>query len=118
MIAGPDSRVNRLPGPPVTAHAPDQLTPRAREIVDAARTLLEQEGSKALSMRRIAESLGIRAPSIYKHLPDKDALEAAIISAGRLVRPNRCPPSCGTEPTLLRSIRLASGSCLSVRRPN
>jgi AcrR family transcriptional regulator len=82
MIAGPDSRVNRLPGPPVTAHAPDQLTPRAREIVDAARTLLEQEGSKALSMRRIAESLGIRAPSIYKHLPDKDALEAAIISAG------------------------------------
>jgi AcrR family transcriptional regulator len=62
--------------------APDQLTPRAREIVNAARELLEDEGIEALSMRRIAQRLGIRAPSIYKHLPDKDALEAAIISAG------------------------------------
>jgi AcrR family transcriptional regulator len=61
---------------------PDQLTPRAREIVNAARQLLEEEGIEALSMRRIAERLGIRAPSIYKHLPDKDALEAAIISTG------------------------------------
>jgi AcrR family transcriptional regulator len=33
-------------------------------------------------MRRIAERLGIRAPSLYKHVPDKQALEAAIISAG------------------------------------
>ena len=33
-------------------------------------------------MRHIAERLGIRAPSLYKHVPDKQALEAAIISAG------------------------------------
>jgi AcrR family transcriptional regulator len=33
-------------------------------------------------MRRLAERLGIRAPSIYKHLPGKQALEAALISAG------------------------------------
>jgi AcrR family transcriptional regulator len=33
-------------------------------------------------MRRVAERVGIRAPSIYKHLPDKQALEAALISAG------------------------------------
>jgi AcrR family transcriptional regulator len=62
--------------------AMDQLTPRAREIVSAARELLEEEGIEALSMRRIGQRLGIRAPSIYKHLPDKDALEAAIISTG------------------------------------
>ena len=31
-------------------------------------------------MRRLAERLGIRAPSIYKHLPDKEALEDAVIS--------------------------------------
>ena len=31
-------------------------------------------------MRRVAERVGIRAPSIYKHLPDKQALEAALIS--------------------------------------
>jgi len=33
-------------------------------------------------MRRVAEALGIRAPSLYKHLPDKAALEAAIIADG------------------------------------
>jgi AcrR family transcriptional regulator len=59
-----------------------ELSPRAREIVDAALTLLAEEGPDGLSMRRLADRLGIRAPSIYKHLPDKQALEAAIISAG------------------------------------
>ena len=59
-----------------------ELSPRAREIVGAARELLEEEGREALSMRRLAERLGIRAPSIYKHLPGKDALEAAVISEG------------------------------------
>lgn len=33
-------------------------------------------------MRRVADRLGIRAPSLYKHLPNKAALEAAIIAAG------------------------------------
>jgi AcrR family transcriptional regulator len=66
----------------MASSAPDRLTPRAREIVNTARELLEQDGVEGLSMRRIAQSLGIRAPSIYKHLPDKDTLEAAIISAG------------------------------------
>jgi AcrR family transcriptional regulator len=61
--------------------APD-ISPRAREIVAAARDLLEEEGAGALSMRRLAERLGIRAPSIYKHLPGKPALEAAVISDG------------------------------------
>ena len=59
-----------------------ELSPRAREIVAAAGALLEEEGREALSMRRVAERVGIRAPSIYKHLPDKEALEAALIGAG------------------------------------
>ena len=60
---------------------PAPLTPRAREIAAAAREILEDEGPDALTMRRIAERLGIRAPSLYKHFPDKASLEAAIISA-------------------------------------
>ena len=48
----------------------------------AARRLLEEEGAEALTMRRLAEQLGIKAPSLYKHLPDKTALEAAIIATG------------------------------------
>lgn len=48
----------------------------------AGRQLLEEEGLEALTMRRLAERVGIRAPSLYKHLPDKAALEAAIIATG------------------------------------
>lgn len=66
----------------MASNAPPGLSPRAREIVDVALELLEAEGPAGLSMRRVAERLGIRAPSIYKHLPDKQALEAAIISVG------------------------------------
>jgi AcrR family transcriptional regulator len=66
----------------MASSAPDRLSPRARQIVAAARGLLEDEGPGGLTMRRIAERLGIRAPSLYKHFPDKEALEAAIISGG------------------------------------
>jgi AcrR family transcriptional regulator len=51
-------------------------------VVAAGRQLLEEEGPEALTMRRLAERVGIRAPSLYKHLPDKAALEAAIIATG------------------------------------
>jgi AcrR family transcriptional regulator len=64
------------PGPGVRRSA------RAREVVTEGRRLLEEEGVEALTMRRLAERLGIQAPSLYKHLPDKTALEAAIIATG------------------------------------
>jgi AcrR family transcriptional regulator len=59
-----------------------ELTPRARQIVAAARELLEDVGPDALSMRMLAKHVGIRAPSIYKHFVSKQALEAALISTG------------------------------------
>jgi AcrR family transcriptional regulator len=54
-------------------------SPRATQIVAAARALLETEGAGALTMRRIGEELGIRAPSLYKHFGDKAAVEVALI---------------------------------------
>ena len=57
-------------------------TPRRSQIITAARLLLEQEGPAALTMRRVADELGIRAPSLYKHLPNKTALENEIIADG------------------------------------
>ena len=59
-----------------------QLTPRAQEILATARELLENEGLEALSMRNLAERVGIRAASIYKHFGSKEALEAGLISRG------------------------------------
>jgi AcrR family transcriptional regulator len=66
----------------MAARVLDGLTPRAREIVQIARQLLEREGPAALSMRRLGDQIGIRASSIYEHLRDKEALEAALISWG------------------------------------
>lgn len=57
-----------------------RLTPRAREIVDAARVLVEESGLAALTMRALAEHLGIKAPSLYKHFPDKAAVEVELIA--------------------------------------
>lgn len=67
---------------------PDTLQPagtrteRQAQIAVVARTLLEAEGPQALTMRRIASELGIKAPSLYKHVPDKTALEALVVAAG------------------------------------
>jgi AcrR family transcriptional regulator len=58
----------------------DRLTPRAREIATAARTLLEESGPTALTLRTLADRLGIKAPSLYKHFPDKHAVEVELIA--------------------------------------
>jgi AcrR family transcriptional regulator len=55
---------------------------RLQEVVAAARRILEAEGPEALTMRRVAGEVGVRAPSLYKHLPHKSALEAAVIADG------------------------------------
>jgi AcrR family transcriptional regulator len=59
----------------------DHLTPRARQIAAAAQALIDAEGVDSLSMRALADRVGIRAPSIYKHFESKEALEAAVMSA-------------------------------------
>jgi AcrR family transcriptional regulator len=58
--------------------------PRVREIISAARQVLEAEGAAELTMRRLGDVVGIRAPSIYKHLPGKHAVEVALIESGLL----------------------------------
>ena len=55
---------------------------RREQIVDAARRILEEQGEDALTVRRLAEALGIRAPSLYKHFPDKAAVEVALMQIG------------------------------------
>ncbi|MGE3621623.1 MAG: TetR/AcrR family transcriptional regulator [Acidimicrobiia bacterium] len=52
---------------------------RAAQVLARAMALLESEGPEALTMRRLADELGMRAPSLYKHFRDKAALEAALV---------------------------------------
>jgi AcrR family transcriptional regulator len=54
----------------------DAIVARALAIVDA-------EGLDALSMRRLAADLGVEAPSLYHHLPDKKALLDGVIALAR-----------------------------------
>jgi AcrR family transcriptional regulator len=51
-------------------------------IFAAARQLFDQGGVEAVSMRRIAEKVGITPMAIYKHYPDKDALLNALMLDG------------------------------------
>ena len=51
---------------------------RLEEIVDVAQRLLEDEGPDALSMRRLAGELGVKAPSLYKHVDGKERIEAEL----------------------------------------
>lgn len=46
-----------------------------------ARRILDAEGWDAVTMRRLADEMGIRAPSLYKHLKDKDELRTDLVAA-------------------------------------
>ena len=59
-----------------------ETRPRAAAIVAAARTILDADGPEALTMRRLGDAVGIRAPSLYRHFPDKAAVEAVLLEAG------------------------------------
>lgn len=59
---------------------PPPLSARAREITRCARRLVEAHGWDAVTMRVLATELGIKAPSLYKHFRNRDALRAALIT--------------------------------------
>ena len=65
-----------------TRPVPADRSPRVKELIAAARLLLEAEGEESLTMRRLAEAVGIRAPSIYKHFDGKAGVEVGLVEDG------------------------------------
>jgi AcrR family transcriptional regulator len=51
---------------------------RRAEILAAARRLLDEEGVEAITMRRLGALVGIRGPSLYKHLSSRDQIHTAL----------------------------------------
>ncbi|MBO9664068.1 TetR/AcrR family transcriptional regulator [Dokdonella sp.] len=60
------------------------MTPSATadRILRAARALFEQDGPAAVSMRRVADAVGITPMAIYRHFPNREALLKRISDDG------------------------------------
>lgn len=56
------------------------------DLVRACADLIAEQGASALSLRKVAERVGIKAPSIYVHFASKEALlaQASQLAAGAL----------------------------------
>lgn len=84
---------------------------RADEVVAAARLVLERDGAGGLTMRSVADELGIRAPSLYKHVAGKGTIvvmliEAALREMGESLHAAlRRPGRDGAVAALLRAYR-------------
>ena len=66
----------------MTARKKAPVTPLTRErIVTTALAIVDTEGEKALSMRRLGTELGVDPMAVYYHVPNKDALLDAIVEA-------------------------------------
>ncbi|WP_327632931.1 TetR/AcrR family transcriptional regulator C-terminal domain-containing protein [Kribbella sp. NBC_00482] len=59
-------------------------------IVDEAVALLDAEGLDGVTLRKLAARLGVQAPTLYWHLPNKAALVTAIAEA---IVPDPTPPA-------------------------
>ena len=46
----------------------------AEKILRAAHKLFDREGDEALTMRRVADAVGITPMAIYRHFPNREAL--------------------------------------------
>lgn len=55
---------------------------RRSQLIAAAHHLLETEGAEAITIRRLGAAVGIRGPSVYKHVPDKATIEDALTLVG------------------------------------
>jgi len=49
------------------------------EIVRAARVLLERGGPESVTMQSVAQAVGVRAPSLYKHVRNRSDLVRLVI---------------------------------------
>ncbi|QLY27778.1 TetR/AcrR family transcriptional regulator [Nocardia huaxiensis] len=75
-------------------------------IVTTAISLADESGLDALSMRRIADRMSVGAMSLYRHIPNKDALLAAMTD--EVSRRNPYPPTDGRNWTWRDRVRIAA----------
>jgi AcrR family transcriptional regulator len=57
-------------------------SPTTQKIATAARRLLDKEGADAVTMRQVADAVGITAMAVYRHYADRAALLNALANEG------------------------------------
>ncbi len=87
-------------------------TPLTRErVLQAAITLADEGGLEALSMRKLAQELGVEAMSLYNHVANKDDIVNGIIE---LVASEIEPPADGVDwKTAIRQSSISAHEALS-----
>jgi AcrR family transcriptional regulator len=78
---------------------------RQQEILDAALTLADEGGLDAVSMRAVAERVGVTAMALYPHFHSKDALLDGLV--GRMLTELPPPDPAAPWPDRLRSLAQA-----------
>lgn len=63
-----------------SSQPPNTRAPLSRDrVLDAALVIADQDGLAAVSMRRVAQALGVEAMSLYNHVANKQDLLAGLI---------------------------------------
>jgi len=76
----------------------DSIFAAALEIIDA-------EGADALSMRRLATALGVKAMSLYHHVPNKQALLDGVVELSLRAQAPSSPPSPRWQDAVTEAVR-------------
>jgi AcrR family transcriptional regulator len=89
---------------------PAPLRTSRKAIVAAASRLLQQRGLEAVTMAAVAEVVGVRGPSLYKHIPNRALLiravaEAVVVDLGRAIE-----RAASSSPDPLDGLRAAAAA--------
>ena len=83
-------------------------------VLDAALSVADREGIDAMSMRRLAQELGVEAMTIYYHVPNKEQIVEGIVA--RVMGEIELPKPDGAWKPALRRMALSARDTL-VRHP-
>jgi AcrR family transcriptional regulator len=83
------------------------LSSLRKKIADAAQELYLREGLEGVSMRRVAEMVGVSAPAIYRHFRNKNDLLNEIVVQGLRVLEDYLRPGLDADSPYERLLNMA-----------
>jgi AcrR family transcriptional regulator len=81
-------------------------------VLQAAVRVADQGGVEAITMRRVAQELGVEAMSLYHHVPSKDAMLDGVVDTvfGAIELPD---PTCGDWREAIRTRAISARAVLA-----